>query len=337
MKIDSLKFALPNLKRVVGQGLEEVEKQLLKQVSGHDDLIDPVIGHLAKAGGKRLRPMLTLVCSKLGDEKTPVSEQAIRCALAVELIHIATLYHDDVMDSAPVRRGAVAVQEQWSNTLAILGGDLLFARASQIVATLPPSMILRHAVTFERLCAGQMHETFGPEPDEDPVEHYLSVLSDKTASLLATSVRFGGECANASEEVLQALEIYGEQIGVAYQLVDDIIDLRADTATSGKTPGTDLLEGVDTMPVLLLRQRLMRGELDSEGQKLLADIDSDLRSNGKLESVLSRLSASSVVKETMQIALAKKDEALRAIEVLPKGEVKKALVVFADMVVNRDK
>lgn len=333
----SLQFSFPNLKRTVNDGLKQVEKKLLEQVQGHGNLIDPVTGHLAKAGGKRLRPLLTLVCSQLGREKMQVTDKAIDCALTVELIHLATLYHDDVMDSAPIRRGAIAAHEQWSNSLAILAGDLLFAKASQIIATLPPSMIMRHAVTFERLCAGQMSETFGPCKDTDAVEHYLQVLSDKTGSLLATSVRFGGECANLDEDLLVALEEYGEKIGVAFQLVDDVIDLRSNTDVSGKTPGTDLVEGVDTMPILLLRQQLTKGELDSDGQKLLADIDSDLSDEQKLLSVLDRLRDHAVVNNTMSIALDYKAQALDAISVLPDGEVRNALEVFADYTITREK
>lgn len=337
MFIKNHKFSFPNLKITVKNGLDRVEEKLLEEVKGHGNLIDPVTGHLAKAGGKRLRPLLTLICSKLGDEKTPVSDKAIDCALAVELIHLATLYHDDVMDSAPIRRGAIAAHEQWSNSLAILAGDLLFAKASQIIATLPPTMIMRHAVTFERLCAGQMSETFGPDKGLDAVEHYLQVLSDKTGSLVATSVRFGGECANLNEELLDALEEYGEKIGVAFQLVDDVIDLRSDSVVSGKTPGTDLVEGVDTMPILLLRQQLTKGELDCDGQKLLADIDSDLSDIQKLDSVLLRLREHDVVNTTMNIAVKYKEEALSAISVLPDGEVRKALEVFAEYTITRQK
>ena len=337
MFIDSVKLAFPKVKNKVVSGLDEVEEQLLLQVQGHGGLIDTVTGHLAKAGGKRLRPMLTLLCSQLGREGEDITRQAVDCALAVELIHLATLYHDDVMDAAPLRRGVPSVQEQWSNSLAILAGDLLFAKASQIIATLPANMIMRHAVTFERLCAGQMSETFGAKDGVDPVEHYLQVLADKTGSLVATSVYFGGECAGVDDEVLCALESYGEKIGVAFQLIDDVIDLRSDGDVSGKTPGTDLLEGVDTMPVLLLRNRLMRGELDSQGQRLLADIDSDLSVPGKLESVVLALRESDVVDETVRLALKYKNEAVDSIGVLPKGEVRKALEVFADYTVNRDK
>ncbi|QPK94010.1 polyprenyl synthetase family protein [Actinomyces sp. zg-332] len=337
MFTNGITFTFPNLKRTVEYGLGRVEEELLEQVRGHGNLIDPLTGHLAKAGGKRLRPMLTLLASQLGREKEEVTDQAVKCALAVELIHLATLYHDDVMDCAPIRRGAVAAHEQWSNNLAILAGDLLFARASQIISRLPASMIMRYAVTFERLCAGQMSETFGPEQGVDALEHYLKVLSDKTGSLVATSLCFGAESANLNPEILEALEKYGEKIGVAYQLVDDVIDLCSDSDTSGKTPGTDLLEGVDTMPILLLRQQLTKGELDSDGQKLLADIDSDLSDKDRLQSVIQRLRQNKVVDQTMKIATDYKNEALEAIDILPKGEVRKALEAFAKYSVNREK
>src|SRR6478672_6100802 len=151
-------------------------------------LVDDASRHLVNAGGKRLRPLLTLLAAELGDGSR---REVIDAAVVVELTHLATLYHDDVMDSAPLRRGAPAAHEVWGNSVAILTGDLLFARASATVAGLGPDAVRIQAATFERLCLGQLHETVGPRPDEDHVAHYLQVLADKTASLIATSARFG--------------------------------------------------------------------------------------------------------------------------------------------------
>src|SRR5690625_7430616 len=148
--------------------------------------------------------------------------------MVVELTHLATLYHDDVMDSRPIRLGAPSAHEVWGNSVAIVTGDLLFARASRIVAGLGPEAVILQAETFERLCLGQLRESVGPSGDEDPIEHYLEVLADKTGSLIATSARFGALFAGAEAEHINALIQFGEKIGVAFQLADDVIDLASD-------------------------------------------------------------------------------------------------------------
>ena len=168
----------------------------------------------------------------------------------VELTHLATLYHDDVMDEAALRRGAVSANARWDNTVAILTGDFLFARACDLLADLGPEAVRIQARTFERLVTGQIRETVGPADGEDALEHYLSVVADKTASLIATSGRFGAMLSGADEQVVDVLARFGERIGVAFQLADDVLDVASDSVESGKTPGTDLREGVPTLPVL---------------------------------------------------------------------------------------
>lgn len=229
-----------------------VEELLRDAVTYADPIAHDASRHLVDAGGKRLRPLLTLLTAELGDGNR---REVIDAAAVVELTHLATLYHDDVMDSAPLRRGAPSAHEVWGNSVAILTGDLLFARASSIVSGLGPEAVRIQAQTFERLCLGQLHETVGPRPDEDPVEHYLQVLADKTASLIATSARFGAMFAGCRPDVVRTVTQFGEIVGVAFQLADDVIDLTSDGSVTGKTPGTDLREGVPTMPALLLRSR----------------------------------------------------------------------------------
>src|SRR3954452_5712297 len=205
--------------------LEIVEERLRDAVANVDPLADDASRHLVNAGGKRLRPLLTLLAAEVGDR---ARLEVIDAAVVVELTHLATLYHDDVMDSAPLRRGAPAAHEVWGNTVAILTGDLLFARASTIVSALGSKAVQIQAATFERLGRGQLHETIGPRLGEDPVEHYVQVLADKTGSLIATSARFGAMFAGCRPEVLQVLIRYGERVGVAFQLADDVIDLASD-------------------------------------------------------------------------------------------------------------
>mgnify|MGYP001667922291 FL=1 len=326
---------LEELEDRISESLVQVENRLDSVLSDDRGVLDDIIGHLAKAGGKRMRPGLVLLCSNLGSR--PFSEEVLRASVVVELTHLATLYHDDVMDSAPTRRGVNAVQRVWGNNRAVLAGDLVFARASQVVATLGPQAVLQHAVTFDRLCRGQLNETFGPEAGQDAVQFYIQVLADKTGSLVAQSARFGAELSGAPEAVTKAVVQFGEKIGVAFQLADDVIDLSSDSADSGKTPGTDLREGVDTMPILLLRQDAARGVLDEDGQKILAELSRGtlVSEDAALERVVQMLRAHSVLERTRQLAFSWCEDAKAAISSLEDKEVKAALEKFADTLVNR--
>jgi heptaprenyl diphosphate synthase len=234
------------LERSVRAGLEAVEDGLRTAVRSDDEVLDVSARHLLDAGGKRFRPLVTVLAGHFGDADAP---EIITAGVVVELTHLATLYHDDVMDEASVRRGASSANARWGNTVAILTGDFLFARASDLLADLGPAAVRLQARTFERLVAGQIRETVGPG-DTDPVEHYLQVLADKTGSLIATSAQFGAEFAGVAPATVDVLRRFGEQIGVAFQLSDDILDIASDSAESGKTPGTDLREGIPTLPVL---------------------------------------------------------------------------------------
>lgn len=319
--------------------MELVEERLRDAVAQSDRLAHTTSRHLVDAGGKRLRPLLTLLTAQLGDGTRP---EVIDAGVVVELTHLATLYHDDVMDSAPTRRGAPSAHEVWGNSVAILTGDLLFARASVVVAGLGPEAVRLQATTFERLCLGQLHETVGPAEDDDPIDHYIQVLADKTGSLVAMSARFGAMLAGCKPSVVKQVTEYGELAGVAFQLADDVLDIRSDTEVSGKTPGTDLREGVATMPVLLLRRRVAAGPVDgvtpeqhAEDLALLADIDGDLASDEALASVVARLRVHPVVDETAALAHEWVARARDAISALPEGEVKEALHSFADALVAR--
>lgn len=321
----------PGLDERVRTGLASVEERLHEAVGQADRLADDVSRHLVLAGGKRVRPMLTLLTSHLGDPGRP---EVVEAALAVELTHLATLYHDDVMDSAPVRRGAPAAHEVWGNTVAILTGDLLLARASRVVATLGAEAVRIQAETFERLCLGQLHETVGPLPGQDPVDHYVQVLSDKTGSLIATSARYGAMFARCDAEVLDTLTRYGERVGVAFQLADDVIDLASDGDESGKTPGTDLREGVPTLPVLLA-QRHAAEHGDAESRALVELLDGDLTDDGLLAECVRRLRVHPAMERSRQEAARWAREAVAGLGSLPDGPAKEALSTFAGAVVAR--
>jgi heptaprenyl diphosphate synthase len=322
----------PELAARLTARLAVVEAALADAVGNADALADDVSRHLVAAGGKRLRPLLALLAGELGDGQRP---EIVDAAVAVELTHLASLYHDDVMDSAPLRRGAPSVHSVWGNTVAILVGDLLFARASQRVATLGPQAVLLQSQTFERLCLGQLHETTGPTDGEDPVDHYLQVLADKTASLLSTSARLGAMQAGCDADVVDIVGSYGERLGVAFQLADDVLDLASTGAQSGKTPGTDLREKVPTMPVLLLRQRVAHGDASAEDAALLDLLDSDLTDDAALATAVERLRRHEVLGETRALAARWAREAAAELEPLRDGPVKEALGTFATALADR--
>ncbi|MCL2849021.1 MAG: polyprenyl synthetase family protein [Micrococcales bacterium] len=309
-----------------------VEARLHTAVAQADRLADDASRHLVDAGGKRLRPALTLLAAELGDPGRP---QVVEAAVAVELTHLASLYHDDVMDSAPLRRGAPSAHEVWGNTVAILTGDLLFARASATVAGLGAEAVRIHAETFERLCLGQLAETVGPAAGDDPTEHYLQVLSDKTASLVGTSARYGAMFAGCDERTVNILAEFGERVGVAFQIADDYIDLVCDGALTGKTPGTDLREGVATMPVLALRALVASGEATDDDRALLAQLSGDLSCDDALADAVAALREHRVVEQTHARSAALCREAVDLLAGLPAGPATDALVAFAQVLVDR--
>jgi heptaprenyl diphosphate synthase len=327
----ALPLADPVLAERIAGRLDVVEDRLRGAVAYADQLVDDAAHHLANAGGKRLRPLLTLLAAELGDGSR---DEVLDAAVVVELTHLASLYHDDVMDSAPLRRGAPAAHEVWGNNVAILVGDLLFARASTTVAHLGPEAVLIQAGTFERLCLGQLHESLGPGTDGDPVQHYLQVLADKTASLIATSARLGAMYGGCTPEVVETVAAFGERIGVAFQLADDVLDLTSDGDVSGKTPGTDLREQVPTMPVLLLRERAATTG-DPDDIALVARLDGDLSDDAVLAEVLAALRAHDVVRDTRARAVALVSQAVELLAPLPDGPVKDSFVSFADALVDR--
>jgi len=329
-------MALPlgnaSLEEAISPRLALVEERLRNAVAQSDRLADATSRHLVDAGGKRLRPALVLLAAQLGEGTRP---EVVDAAVVVELTHLATLYHDDVMDDAPTRRGAPSAHEVWGNSVAILTGDLLFARASRVVAGLGPEAVRIQAETFERLCIGQLHETVGPDAGEDAVEHYLTVLADKTGSLVATSARFGAMFSGCDRTTVAAVTQFGELAGVAFQLADDVLDIRSDSDVSGKTPGTDLREGVSTMPILLLRKRVAGAAASDADIALLGLIDGDLSSDDALAAVLAGLRTHAVVDETAALAHEWAARAKDSISGLPESDVKDALVGFADALVAR--
>jgi heptaprenyl diphosphate synthase len=242
----------PELGATTATGLDRVEELLHREVTSSYRFVTETSLHLIDAGGKRFRPLFTLLGAQMGPR--PEADQVITAAAVVELIHLATLYHDDVMDSATMRRGAESANSRWDNTVAILTGDFLFAHASRLVADLGPEAVRIIADTFAELVTGQMRETRGPRPDDDPVEHYLAVIAEKTGSLIATAGRYGGMFSGCAPGQVESLHRFGTAIGTAFQISDDVIDITSPSDSSGKVPGTDLREGVHTLPILYALQ-----------------------------------------------------------------------------------
>jgi heptaprenyl diphosphate synthase len=309
------------------EGLDAVEALLRESVKSADGFVSEAAAHLLAAGGKRFRPLVTLLASQFGD---PAAPGVVPAAVVVELTHLATLYHDDVMDEASIRRGAESANNRWGNTVAILTGDYLFARASDLLADLGPDAVRLQARTFERLVHGQIHETVGPAVGDDPVGHYLRVLADKTASLLGTSARFGAMLSGADEAVTELLTQWGERFGIAFQLSDDLIDVASESGVSGKLPGTDLREGVPTLPVLLLRRAAR-----AEDAALVAALAGDLSDDAVLARALGELRGHPVMAEARAVTASWASDARDVLDPLPDIAAKRALASLCDLVVSR--
>jgi heptaprenyl diphosphate synthase len=304
--------------------LDEVEKRIQTATRHTEEVVDVMSSHLAKAGGKRLRPALLLLTAHLGDAS---KQDVLDAAVVMEVTHLATLYHDDVMDQAETRRGVPAAQKIWGNNLAILTGDLLFARASNIVSNLGERALKMQAQVFEQLVLGQLHESIGSS-DQDPMQHYLDVIRDKTGSLIALSAQLGALLSGADDKYQEPLQKYGEIMGIAFQLSDDLIDIRSSAEESGKEAGTDILAGVPTLPVILLANHS-----DPASVELLGRIQS--AKPEEIQQVLQALRAHPVMAEAEEFANQWGDKAISAIDSLPAGSVKSALESFARAMVNR--
>lgn len=315
----------------VQAGLAAVEEGLLEATKSEVPFITEAAQHLVRAGGKRFRPLLVMLAAQFGDRYAP---GVVPSAVVVELTHLATLYHDDVMDEAEVRRGVDSANTRWGNSVAVLTGDFLFARASHILADLGPEAVRVQAEAFERLVTGQILETAGPQDGRDPVEHYLDVLSGKTGSLVAVSCRFGAMMSGADETVVDVLTQYGERLGVAFQLADDVLDIASDSHESGKTPGTDLREGIPTLPVLRLRERAERLGL-AEDIALCELLDSDLSDDARLAEALAQLRVHPALEQARRDTVRYAEDARAALAPLPDIDARAALMELCDAVVHR--
>jgi heptaprenyl diphosphate synthase len=317
----------PDVRDAVAAFLTDVETELRAAVTSPDPLIDEAAAHLVRAGGKRFRPLTVSLCAQLGD---PTRPELLSSAVLMELTHLATLYHDDVMDEAPLRRGAASANSRWSNRIAVYVGDFLLARAAQMAAGLGDEAVRLQARTLAQLVRGQLAETVGPRGG-DPIRHHLGAVEDKTASLIATSARLGGLFSGLPAHHVETLAEFGTAIGIAFQLSDDLLDIASESAQSGKTPGTDLREGVPTLPVLYalsdpsagtprLRELLSKGPLTDDEEHAEA---------------LGLLRESAALKQARETVHRYAEAARTSARTLPAGSARRALEQLCEYIADR--
>ena len=323
--IPGLEAPDPTLEREIRARLDEVEAALEKAVRADSDMLAETAQYLLAAGGKRFRPMLVLLSGYCGD---PTDPRLVPGSVSIELVHQATLYHDDVIDEADARHAVPSANSRWSNTVAILTGDYLFAKASEISTDLGTDICALLARTIATLCDGQIREVEAAGRLEQTEDQYLEVIRRKTGALIATSCRLGGMLSDAPAESLDVLEEYGEALGLAFQLSDDIMDLTASSQTLGKEPGQDLREGVYTLPVL----HALAGPRGSELREVLGDGPPD---GDRVDRALEIVRAPGDLAHARTAVVAEVDRAHGLLEHLPEGPARTALGQLAEFLAAR--
>lgn len=312
----------------VRDGVARIEQLMDTELRAADEVMTDSLLHLFKAGGKRFRPLFTVLSAQVGPN--PDTEEVVIAGAVVELIHLATLYHDDVMDEAAVRRGAPSANARWGNNVAILAGDYLLATASRLVSRLGPEAVRIVADTFAQLVTGQMRETRGAPEGVNPIEQYLKVVDEKTGCLIGAAGRFGGMFSGADGEQVERLSRLGGIVGTAFQIADDIIDIDSESEESGKLPGTDLREGVHTLPMLYALQ-----ERGPDGARLRALLSGPIHDDTAVLEALSLLRASPGMAKAKQVLGQYAAAARHELGLLPDVPGRQALAALVDYTVSR--
>ena len=312
----------------VRDGVARIEQLIETELRGSDDLLTEAVLHLFEAGGKRFRPLFTVLSAQLGPR--PDAREVTIGGAVIELVHLATLYHDDVMDEAEVRRGAQSANTRWGNNIAILAGDYLFATASRLVSLLGPHAVRVIAETFAQLVTGQMRETRGAAEGVDSIEHYLKVVDEKTACLIAAAGRFGATFSGADEDQVERLSRLGGILGTAFQISDDIIDIDSDPDESGKVPGTDLREGVHTLPVLYALQ-----DTGPDADRLRQLLTGPVADDAAVAEALTLLRASAGIAKAKATVQKYAEQAGEELAGLPDVPGRRALASLVDYTINR--
>ena len=298
------------------------------ELRGADDVMTESLLHLFMAGGKRFRPLFTVLSAQVGPE--PDAFEVTIAGAVIEMVHLATLYHDDVMDEAEVRRGAPSANLRWGNNVAILAGDYLFATASRLVSRLGPEAVRIIADTFAQLVTGQMRETRGIPDGADSIEQYLKVVHEKTGCLIGAAGRFGAMFSGADGDQIERLSRLGGLIGTAFQIADDIIDIDSDSDESGKLPGTDVREGVRTLPMLYAL-----AEPGPDGARLRVLLAGPVEDDEAVAEALTLLRASPGMAKAKDVLAQYAVRARHELDQLPDVAGRRALAALVDYTINR--
>ena len=309
--------------------LVRTEQELLRVVAAEDDFLTEVASHLINAGGKRVRPGFAMAAAAALDPSgAPAPIEVIRGGCAVELVHIGSLYHDDVMDDATTRRIVNSVNAEWGNLRAILAGDYLLGRASELAADLGTEVAGLLATTITQLCEGQILELESAYDPNRTVERYERSITGKTASLLATACRIGALVGEVPRPVVESLTEFGMAYGMAFQVVDDILDIVATDEQLGKPAGNDLIEGIYTLPVI---HALADDAVATDLRPLLTrDITLDQRDRAR-----ELIRASSGVRTALDVAQGWADKAAGTLTDLPDTPGARALRAASDDLIAR--
>jgi heptaprenyl diphosphate synthase len=312
----------------VRDGVARVEQLMDTELRGADDVMAESLLHLFMAGGKRFRPLFTVLSAQVGPE--PDAFEVTIAGAVIEMVHLATLYHDDVMDEAEVRRGAPSANLRWGNNVAILAGDYLFATASRLVSRLGPEAVRIIADTFAQLVTGQMRETRGIPDGADSIEQYLKVVHEKTGCLIGAAGRFGAMFSGADGDQIERLSRLGGLIGTAFQIADDIIDIDSDSDESGKLPGTDVREGVHTLPMLYAL-----AEPGPDGARLRELLAGPVEDDEAVAEALTLLRASPGMAKAKDVLAQYAARARHELDQLPDVAGRRALAALVDYTINR--
>jgi heptaprenyl diphosphate synthase len=311
----------------IWNNLEVLESRLLEVSSSSNEYLTSISQYLIKAGGKRFRPIVTSLAGKFGKEKDNISN-IIDAGVCVELIHIGSLYHDDVIDNATTRRGVESSNSKWNSTLSILAGDYLLARSSELAAkNLGLESVKLLASTYAELVEGQTNELNLAFNFDQNIDDYLNVIEGKTASLIRTSARLGALASSSDSDVIEALSAWGWNCGIIFQISDDILDLTSDSATLGKPAGNDILEGTYTLPVLIALSK-DRGKY----QEILTDIR---EKNIDIENVLIEFTTKEIIDESKEVINEYFNKSIEAIYSLKNHELFPILENINNYLINR--
>jgi heptaprenyl diphosphate synthase len=308
--------------------LQRVEARLAASVQADDAFLTEVASHLIKAGGKRVRPALTMAAALSADaDPRAASDEAVLGGVAVELVHLGSLYHDDVMDDATTRRTVESVNARWGNLKAILAGDFLLARASEIAAGLGTEVAALLAATIARLCEGQVRELKDAYVVGRTEEAYLASIEGKTAALFASACRIGGIVADFDRDRIESLTRFGRSYGMAFQVIDDVLDVVASSEELGKPAGHDLVEGVYTLPTL----RTLQGPSGDE----LGDLLGHPLEPAEVDKALALIRSDGAITASLVDARAYVDEGRAALDALGPSPVTQAMAEASDVLVDQ--